>query len=160
MCVCVGCMLSCSFMSDSLWSHELQATGLLCPWDFPGKNSRVGCHALLQGIFPTQGSNSCLLGLYLSGKPKFRITDLKDIYTTGVQQQTRGGKKRPMNFKREQWAYPIRAVKMNEKKVKISLRNLKDNIKQTNTGIMGSQKEERKKKCRKLIWKNNGWKLP
>ena len=34
---------------------------------------------------------------------------------------------------------------MNEKKVKISLRNLKDNIKQTNTGIMGSQKEERKK---------------
>ena len=62
-CVCVGCMLSCSFMSDSLWSHELQTTGLLCPWDFPGKNSRVGCHALLQGIFPTQGSNSSFLHL-------------------------------------------------------------------------------------------------
>ena len=26
-------------------------------WDFPGKNTGVGCHALLQGIFPTQGSN-------------------------------------------------------------------------------------------------------
>ena len=30
---------------------------LLCPWDSPGKNARVGCHALLQGIFPTQRSN-------------------------------------------------------------------------------------------------------
>ena len=34
---------------------------LLCPWDSPGKNTGVGCHALLQGIFPTQGSNPCLL---------------------------------------------------------------------------------------------------
>ena len=34
---------------------------LLCPWDFPGKNSGVGCHFLLQEIFPTQGSNACLL---------------------------------------------------------------------------------------------------
>ena len=25
------------------------------PWDSPGKNTEVGCHALLQGIFPTQG---------------------------------------------------------------------------------------------------------
>ena len=29
---------------------------LLCPWDSPGQNTGVGCHALLQGIFPTQGS--------------------------------------------------------------------------------------------------------
>ena len=29
--------------------------------DSPGKNTAVGCHALLQGIFPTQGSNSGLL---------------------------------------------------------------------------------------------------
>ena len=33
---------------------------ILCPWDFPGKNTEVGCHFLLQGIFPTQGSNLCL----------------------------------------------------------------------------------------------------
>ena len=36
----------------------------LCPWDSPGKNTGVGCHFLLQGIFLTQGSNvrlSCLL---------------------------------------------------------------------------------------------------
>ena len=33
------------------------ATRLLCPWDSPGKNIGVGCYFLLQGIFPTQGSN-------------------------------------------------------------------------------------------------------
>ena len=32
-------------------------TTLLCPWDFQGKSTGVGCHFLLQGIFPTQGSN-------------------------------------------------------------------------------------------------------
>ena len=32
-------------------------TRLLCPWDFLGKSTGVGCHFLLQGIFPTQGSN-------------------------------------------------------------------------------------------------------
>ena len=31
---------------------------LLCPWYFPSKNTGVGCHSLLQGIFLTQGSNS------------------------------------------------------------------------------------------------------
>ena len=34
---------------------------LLCPWDFPGKNTGVGCHFLLKGIFLTQGLNSGLL---------------------------------------------------------------------------------------------------
>ena len=33
---------------------------LLCPWDSLGKNTGVGCHALLQGIFPTQGLNTGL----------------------------------------------------------------------------------------------------
>ena len=43
--------------------HGLQPTRVLCPWDSPGKNTGVGCHALLQGIFLTQGSNSHLLCL-------------------------------------------------------------------------------------------------
>ena len=34
-----------------------------CPWDSPGKNTGVGCHSLLPGIIPTQGSNQHLLGL-------------------------------------------------------------------------------------------------
>ena len=38
----------------------------LCPWDFPGKNTGVGCHFFIQGIFPTQGSIcvSCLAGRF------------------------------------------------------------------------------------------------
>ena len=36
---------------------------LLCPWDSPGKNTGVGCHFLLQGIFLTQGLNLNLLHL-------------------------------------------------------------------------------------------------
>ena len=36
---------------------------LLCPWDFPCKNTRMGCRFLLQGILPTQGSNVHLLRL-------------------------------------------------------------------------------------------------
>ena len=35
----------------------------LCPWDSPGDNTGVGCHALLQGIFQTQESNPHLLCL-------------------------------------------------------------------------------------------------
>ena len=37
--------------------EEPQPSRLLCPWDFSGKNTGLGCHFLLQGIFPTQGSN-------------------------------------------------------------------------------------------------------
>ena len=53
-------VLSRSVMSSSLPLHGLQLTRLLCPWDFPGKNTGVGCHAHLQGVFPTQGSNQGL----------------------------------------------------------------------------------------------------
>ena len=41
--------------------HGLWPTRHLCPWDFPGKNTGVGCHGLPQGIFPTQGLNLPLL---------------------------------------------------------------------------------------------------
>ena len=46
-----------SAVFDSLQSHGLQLTRLLCPQNSPGKNTGVGSHSLLQGIFPTQGSN-------------------------------------------------------------------------------------------------------
>ena len=41
--------------------QELHPAKLLCPWNSPGKNTKVGCHVLLQGIFPNQGSNPGLL---------------------------------------------------------------------------------------------------
>ena len=49
-----------------IWLFATQwtvATRLLCPWHSPGKNSELGCHALLQGIFPTQELNLHLLHL-------------------------------------------------------------------------------------------------
>ena len=50
-----------------LQPHGLQPARLLCPWDCPGKNTRVGCHSLLQGIFLTQGLNSSLASPALVG---------------------------------------------------------------------------------------------
>ena len=46
-----------SVMSNSLQPHGLLPTRLLLLWSFPGKNTGVGCHFLLQVILPTQGSN-------------------------------------------------------------------------------------------------------
>ena len=68
-----------SVMSNSLGPHGLQPTRLPCLWDFPAKNTGVGCHFLLRGIFPTQGSNlglpHCRQTLYClshQGSPKGR----------------------------------------------------------------------------------------
>ena len=45
--------VSRSVTSDSLPPHELYPARLLCSWNTPSKNTGVGCHSLLQGIFPT-----------------------------------------------------------------------------------------------------------
>ena len=45
-----------SVVSDSVWPH-----GLYGPWNSPGQNTGAGSLSFLQGIFPTQGSNSGLL---------------------------------------------------------------------------------------------------
>ena len=74
-----------SVVSGSLQPHGLRPTRLLCPGDSPDKNTVTGCHALLQGIFLTQGLNPYLLSvlhykqiLYCSppGKP---MTNLDNI---------------------------------------------------------------------------------
>ena len=58
-------VLQCSIAQScpALWPHALQPTKLLCPWDFPSKNTGMGYRFLLQGIFPTQDSNP---GLWVS----------------------------------------------------------------------------------------------
>ena len=80
-CVCrhVHCALSHLVMLYSLWPHGLQPTRLLYPWNFPGKNTRVGCHFLLQGIVPLAKARMhqldglqihiILYGLWLAGWP-------------------------------------------------------------------------------------------
>ena len=61
---CCACaqVLSCSAVSDSA-TQWTEPTRLLSAWDFPGKNTGVGCHFVLQGLFLTQGSNPHLLCL-------------------------------------------------------------------------------------------------
>ena len=74
---------SCSVVSDSLRPHGLQPTRLLHPWDFPGKNTGVGCHFLLQEIFLIQGLNPGLLHcrqmLYHLSRQRSTITREKTI---------------------------------------------------------------------------------
>ena len=66
---CAVCAVLCPVAQLShVWlfvTRGLQPTRPLCPWNFPGKNTRVGCHFLLQGIFQTQGLNPCPLHLLL-----------------------------------------------------------------------------------------------
>ena len=50
-------VLKCVQLFATPWTVACQAP---LPWDFSGKNTRVGCHFLLHGIFLTQGSNPCL----------------------------------------------------------------------------------------------------
>ena len=66
--MCVKWGVSCSVESDSLGPYVLQSARLLCPWNSPGKNTGVGCHFFLQGIFPTQVSNLCLISPALAGR--------------------------------------------------------------------------------------------
>ena len=74
-------MLSCWVVSDSLQQHG--PARLLVHEDSPGRNTGMGFHVLLQGIFPTQGSNPCLLHcrqiiycLSHQGSPLYRYLDI------------------------------------------------------------------------------------
>ena len=93
-----ACMLSHSVVSNSLQPHRLLPTRLLCPWDFPGKNTRVGCHFLLQGIFLTQGSNSHLIHQQADSLPHATWEALKQ------QLPSPKGYLDQMN----KWAFPLR----------------------------------------------------
>ena len=62
-------VLILSVMSNSLQPYGLYPTRLLCSWDSPGKNTGLCCHALLQGIFPSQGSNPVLSHLQEDSLP-------------------------------------------------------------------------------------------
>ena len=80
-CVCVD--VSHPVGSNSLQSHGLQPTRLLCPWDSPGKNTGVGSHSLVQRVFPTQGLN---LGLLHCRQTLYRAT--REALKCGDKTQT------------------------------------------------------------------------
>ena len=63
MCVSAKLLQSCPTLCDTMdCSSHASVHG-----DSPGKNTGVGCHALLQGIFLTQESNPLLMSLALAG---------------------------------------------------------------------------------------------
>ena len=59
MCMCAKSLQLCL----TLQPYGLKSARLFCPWDSAGMNTGVSCHAILQRIFLTQGSNPCLLCL-------------------------------------------------------------------------------------------------
>ena len=69
-------VLSCVWLFATLWTV---ATRLFCPWNFLGKNSGLGCHFLLQGLFPTQRSNLHLLHWQMDSFPLAPPADTEDM---------------------------------------------------------------------------------
>ena len=90
-------------MSNFLQPHRLKPTRLFCPWNFPGKNTGVGCHLLLQnlpdpGIKPSPPASPTLAGGFfttvLPGKPAIIVAIkllCRDLPSGSV------GKNRPAN---------------------------------------------------------------
>ena len=83
--ICVWACPVSSVISGSLQALELWPTKLLYPWNFPGKDTGVGFHALLQGTFLIQGSNPCLLHCrwilyhWATGKAWFMYEETKTV---------------------------------------------------------------------------------
>ena len=109
LCACAKSLQLCPI---SLQLYGLQPARLLYPLDSPGKNTGVGCHSLLQGIFLTQGSKLGLLcflpwqagSLPASppGKPKDSRGNIKREEVPGVVMYTMGGCQGQLLFKKEE----------------------------------------------------------
>ena len=71
-------MVACSVTKSCLTRrlHGLYPARLLCPWNSRGRNTGVGCHFLLQGIFPTQGSNPGFLPWQADSLPLSHLRSL------------------------------------------------------------------------------------
>ena len=77
MLVAQSCLTLCDPMDCSL-------TGSSVHGDSPGKNTGVGCHSLLQGIFLTQGLNQCLLCLRHGRQILYRLSHLAHLFNEFV----------------------------------------------------------------------------
>ena len=84
----VVCVSSVTKSHPTLQPHGLWPSRLLCPWDSPGKNSGVCCHALLQGIFlprlpmsPAEQEDS--LPLWHRGSPSLVVCSSMSSKTHG-----------------------------------------------------------------------------
>ena len=87
-----ACELHWLVMSDSLQPCRLYPARLLCAWHSPGKNTGLGCHFLLQGIFPTQGLNPGLLSLLhwqVDSLPLSHLETKPDVYPNAGEREPR-----------------------------------------------------------------------
>ena len=79
---CCCCLVTKSCLTlGTPWTIRLP-----CSWDSPGKNTGVGCHVLLQGILPTQGSNSGLLHWQVVSLPVGHQKSLEIVILNEVSQ--------------------------------------------------------------------------
>ena len=81
--------VSCSGVPDSLQPHGPQPTRLLCPWDFPGKNTGMGCHSFSRGSsWPRDGIwISCTAGRFFTdwatreAKKTIKLYNILEIFS-------------------------------------------------------------------------------
>ena len=103
---CCYCCLVAQLCPTLLQPHGQQPARILCLWAFPGQNTGVSSHSLLQGNFPIQGLNAGLLhwGLsqWLSGTESAcnagAIGDMGSI--SGSQRSPGGGRGKPLQYSR------------------------------------------------------------
>ena len=67
-------------VSNSLWSQGLWPMRFLCPWNFPGKNTGVGCYFLLQRILPDPGIEPGSPALQADSLPSEPLGKIVKIY--------------------------------------------------------------------------------
>ena len=72
---------SCLVLSDSSRRHGLQPTRLLCPWDFPGKSTGVGCPRLLHLTSGPPGNS------YICTLKSLRCLILGYVYFTTIKSE-------------------------------------------------------------------------
>ena len=64
---------------SSLQPCGLQPARLLCPWDYPGENTGVGCHFLLQGVVKVKSGNVKFLVHYQSSEVIFHFLSFRKL---------------------------------------------------------------------------------
>ena len=109
-------LFSCSVVFNSFVTPLSVASWLLCPWDFPGKNTGVGRHFLFQGIFPDSGIQSqfpALAGSFFTIEPpgKPLLSDEDPPYTEGESFTfpLKANKDAPSQIQRPQRGYELLA---------------------------------------------------
>ena len=95
-CVCVCVCVRARAQSCLTLCKPMDSIRLLCSRNFPGKNTAVGCHALLQGIFLSQGQNPHLQHLlhgrqilYCSATGEAPLVTLMPSFSTHYERQVR-----------------------------------------------------------------------